>query len=64
MNTHEVVSKVTKLDFRSINDGDAPNSIENEILQRLGSSGPTIELTDARLFQSSLPYFPPYPAMF
>ena len=63
INTHEVVSKVSKLDFGSINDGDAPNSTEDEILQGLWASGAAIEQTDARFFQSSLPYLPPYPAI-
>ena len=46
--SHEIVSKVSKLDFGSINDGDAPNSTEDEILQGLRASRATIKQTDAR----------------
>lgn len=61
VNTHEVVAKVSNFNFGSVDDGDASDSTEDEILEGLGASWAAIEQTDARVLQSRLAYFSPDP---
>lgn len=61
--THEIISKVSIFNFRSINNSDTSNATKNKVFESFRTCGPTIKQTYTSFFKCTLPLFTPDPVL-